>query len=148
MLLVANWRKEPSSPGMLDQIGTYGYVAEAARTTAESPGRRPLDRLAGLLGDMAARRLKRFSEAELRMKLLSAGMYGSTPRKLLGYQVITALFLVIAMLWLTPLAGGSGLLTILLAAAARALSDGRCRCTTSTVVSAFASRRWTVRCRT
>jgi len=121
MLLVANWRKEPSSPGMLDQIGTYGYVAEAARTTAEAPGRRPLDRLAGLLGDMAARRLKRFSEAELRMKLLSAGMYGATPRKLLGYQVITALFLVIAMLWLVPLGGGSGLLTILLAAGGGAL---------------------------
>ena len=122
MLLVANWRKEPSSPGMLDQIGTYGYVAEAARTAAEAPGRRPLDRLAGLLGDMAARRLKRFSVAELRMKLLSAGMYGATPRKLLGYQVLTALFLVvIAMLWLVPLAGGSGLLTILLAAGGGAL---------------------------
>jgi tight adherence protein C len=121
MLLVANWRKEPSSPGMLDQIGTYGYVAEAARTTAEAPGRRPLDRLAALLGDMAARRLKRFSEAELRMQLLSAGMYGTTPRKVLGYQVITALFLSIAMLWLVPLAGGSGIVTILLAVGAGAL---------------------------
>ena len=121
MLLVANWRKEPSAPGMLDQIGTYGYVAEAARTTAEAPGRRPLDRLAALLGDMAARRLKRFSEAELRMQLLSAGMYGTTPRKVLGYQVITGLFLFIAMIWLVPLAGGSGLLTILLSAGAGAL---------------------------
>ena len=118
MILVSNWRKEPSSPGMLDQIGTYGYVAEAARGAAESPGRRPLDRLAGHLGDIAARRLSRFSEAEVRQKLVSAGMYGWTPRKLLGYQVILAIFLAIAALWLTPLAGGSGLLTIALAAGA------------------------------
>ena len=121
MLLVANWRKEPTSPGMLDQIGTYGYVAEAARTTAEAPGRRPLDRLAGYLGDLAARRVSRFSEAEIRMKLLAAGMYTATPRKLLGYQVIVAIFLAIAMLWLVPLAGGSGLMTIGLAAGAGVL---------------------------
>jgi tight adherence protein C len=106
---------------MLDQIGTYGYVAETARGAAEKPGRQPLDRLASYLGDMAARRLSRFSESELRLKLLSAGMYGTTPRKLLGYQVIIAIFLAVAALWLVPLAGGSGLLTILLAAGAGAI---------------------------
>jgi tight adherence protein C len=116
MILVANLRKEPGSPGMLDQIGTYGYVAEAASRRAEAPGRRPLDRLAAGLGDIAARRLSRFSESEIRLKLLSAGMYGTTPRKLLGYQVIVAIFLGMAALWLVPLAGGSGLLTIVLGA--------------------------------
>jgi tight adherence protein C len=121
MILVANLRKESGSTGMLDQIGTYGYVAETARGAAEKPGRQPLDRLASYLGDMAARRLSRFSESELRLKLLSAGMYGTTPRKLLGYQVIIAIFLAVAALWLVPLAGGSGLLTILLAAGAGAI---------------------------
>jgi tight adherence protein C len=121
MLLVANLRKERSATGMLDQIGTYGYVAEAARGAAEKPGRRPLDRLASALGDMAARRLSRFSESELRLKLLSAGMYGTTPRKLLGYQVILAIFLAIGTLWLVPLAGGSGLLTIVLSAGSGAI---------------------------
>ncbi len=120
-ILVANLRKERSATGMLDQIGTYGYVAEAARGAAEKPGRQPLDRLASYLGDKAARRLSRFSESELRLKLLSAGMYGTTPRKLLGYQVIIAIFLAVAALWLVPLAGGSGLLTILLAAGAGAI---------------------------
>jgi tight adherence protein C len=120
-ILVANLRKERSATGMLDQIGTYGYVAEAARGAAEKQGRQPLDRLASLLGDMAARRLTRFSESELRLKLLSAGMYGTTPRKLLGYQVIIAIFLAVAALWLVPLAGGSGLLTILLAVGAGAI---------------------------
>ena len=114
MILVANLRKERSATGMLDQIGTYGYVAEAARGASESPGRRPLDRLAARLGDVAARRLSRFSESELRLKLLSAGMYGTTPRKLLGYQVIIGIFLGVGALWLVPLAGGSGILTVLL----------------------------------
>jgi tight adherence protein C len=99
---------------MLDQIGTYGYVAEAARGAGESPGRRPLDRLASYLGDLAARRLTRFSESELRLKLLSAGMYSTTPRKLLGYQVLLAVFLGVGALWLVALAGGSGILTIVL----------------------------------
>jgi tight adherence protein C len=114
MILVANLRKERSAAGMLDQIGTYGYVAEAARGAGESPGRRPLDRLASYLGDLAARRLTRFSESELRLKLLSAGMYSTTPRKLLGYQVLLAVFLGVGALWLVALAGGSGILTIVL----------------------------------
>jgi len=114
MILVANLRKERSATGMLDQIGTYGYVAEAARGASESSGRRPLDRLAGYLGDLAARRLSHFSESELRLKLISAAMYETTPRKLLGYQVIIAIFLAVGALWLVPLAGGSGILTIVL----------------------------------
>ncbi len=116
MILVANLRKDTGAVGLLDQIGTYGYVAEAASRASESPGSRPLDRLAGWLGDMAARRTGRFSEAELRLTLLQAGMYGTTPRKLLGYQVILAIFLGTVALWVVPLAGGSGILAILLGA--------------------------------
>jgi tight adherence protein C len=116
MILVANLRKESGATGLLDQIGTYGYVAEAASRAAESPGRRPLDRLADWLGSLTARRFQRFSEAELRLKLISAGMYGVTPRKLLGYQVILAIFLATLVLWAIPLAGGSGILAILLGA--------------------------------
>jgi tight adherence protein C len=48
-------------------------------------------------------------------------MYGTTPRKLLGYQVILAVFLAVAVLWLVPLAGGSGLLAILLSVGAGAV---------------------------
>lgn len=121
MILVANLRKESGATGLLDQIGTYGYVAEAASRAAESPGRRPLDRLADWLGSITARRFGRFSEAEIRLKLISAGMYGVTPRKLLGYQVILAIFLATLVLWVIPLAGGSGILAILLAAGSGAL---------------------------
>jgi tight adherence protein C len=105
VILVSNLRKPAGQTGMLDQIGTYGYVAEATRGAAESAGRRPLDSLAGRLGDAAARRFGRFSEDKVRQKLISAGMYGTSPRKLLGYQVILAIFLGLLGFWLGALKG-------------------------------------------
>src|SRR6266487_753199 len=100
VVLVSNLRKPAAGAGMLDQIGTYGYVAEAARGAGETAGRRPLDSLAGRLGDTAARRLSRYSEDKVRQKLIAAGMYGTSPRKLLGYQVIVAIFLGLLGFWL------------------------------------------------
>ena len=105
----------------LDQIGTYGYVAEAAGgSEVDQPsGRaRPFDSIASRLGDAAARRLSRFSENEVRQNLVSAGMYGTSPRKLLGYQVLLAVALTVLTLWFVPLFGGSVVLTIVAAAAA------------------------------
>jgi tight adherence protein C len=109
-ILVANLRKTQGAPGTLDQIGTYGYVAEAAGgSEVDTAARRPLDSLADRLGDSAARRLGRFSEAEVRQKLVSAGMYGTTPRKLLGYQVILSIFLAVLALWAFPVVLGTPL---------------------------------------
>ena len=85
MILVSNLKKSAGGVAMLDQIGTYGYVAEATRSQAEGPASRPLDSLAGRMGDIAARRFDRFSEDVVRQKLISAGMYNTSPRKLLGY---------------------------------------------------------------
>jgi tight adherence protein C len=115
---VFNLRKA-SGTATLDQIGTYGYVAEAAGgSEVEAPGRRPLDSLAGRLGDIAARRLERFSESEVRQKLVSAGMYGTSPRKILGYQVLLAVVLPLSALWMAPAMGASIVLTVLAAIAA------------------------------
>jgi tight adherence protein C len=117
-VLVINLRRAPGT-GTLDQIGTYGYVAEAAGgSEVEAPGRRPLDALAGRLGDIAARRLERFSESEVRQKLVSAGMYGTSPRKLLGYQVLLAIAFPLVALWAAPVMGASPVLTVLAAIAA------------------------------
>jgi tight adherence protein C len=117
-ILVVNLRKERGATGTLDQIETYGYVAEATGgSELDARGaRRPLDSLAGRLGDIAARRIGRFSENEVRQKLISAGMYGTTPRKLLGYQVILSVTLALLLLWIVPTLGGSGVLTVLAAA--------------------------------
>jgi tight adherence protein C len=112
-ILFVNLRKDAAGTATLSQIGTYGYVAEAAGgSEADSAGRRPLDNLAGRLGDVTARRLGRFSDSELRDKLVSAGMYGTTPRKILGYQVLLAIFLALFALWIIPLGGGSTPLTL------------------------------------
>jgi tight adherence protein C len=117
MIVVVNLRRA-SGTATLDQIGTYGYVAEAAGgSEVEAPGRRPLDALAGRLGDMMARRLTRFSEPEVRQKLVSAGMYGTSPRKVLGYQAMLAIFLCVAALVLAPAMGASSIVTALAAAA-------------------------------
>jgi tight adherence protein C len=111
-MLFASLRKA-GGVATLDQIGTYGYVAEAAGgSEVDAPGRRPLDSLAGRLGDIAGRRLSRFSEPEVRDKLISAGMYGTTPRKLLGYQVMLAVFLAVFTLVIVPALGGSGIVTV------------------------------------
>jgi tight adherence protein C len=117
-ILVVNLRRAPGT-ATLDQIGTYGYVAEAAGgSELDAPGRRPLDSLAGRLGDIAARRITRFSEADVRQKLISAGMYGTSPRKLLGYQVMLAIFFAVVALWLVPAIGGSVVIALIAAVAA------------------------------
>jgi tight adherence protein C len=110
--------RSASHTGTLDQIGTYGYVAEAAGgSEVDAPSHRPLDSLAGRLGDVAARRLSRFSENEVRQKLVSAGMYGTSPRKLLGYQVMMAVALCVLTLWAAPVLGASIVLTVVAAVA-------------------------------
>ena len=92
MILVANLSKSRGSSATIDQIQTYGYVAETTGgSDSESAGRRPIDSLANRVGDWAARRSGRFGEAQIREKLVAAGMYGTTPRKVLGYQVLCAI---------------------------------------------------------
>jgi tight adherence protein C len=110
-MLIMSLRR-PEGVATLDQIGTYGYVAETVGGAEDTSGRRPLDALAGRLGDTAARRLGRFSETEVRQKLVSAGMYGTTPRKILGYQVLGAVFLTLLALWGIPVLGYSIVLAI------------------------------------
>jgi len=119
MILVANLGKSRSSSATIDQIQTYGYVAESTGgADAESTARRPIDSLADRLGSWAARRSDRFGEAKVREKLVSAGMYGTTPRKVLGYQVLCAIAFSLVILWLIPAMGGSILFAVALAVAA------------------------------
>jgi tight adherence protein C len=117
-ILVVNLGKTRGSSATIDQIQTYGYVAESTGGSEESHARRPLDSIAGRLGDWAARRSDRFSEAKIRDKLISAGMYGTTPRKILGYQVLCAIAFSIFVLWLIPAGGGSIVFAVVLAVAA------------------------------
>src|SRR6476659_2820417 len=119
VILVSSLGKTSSSSATIDQIQTYGYVAEATGgSEGESTARRPIDSIAGRLGDFVARRTDRFGEAKIREKLISAGMYGTTPRKVLGYQVLVAIVASLFVLWLIPAMGGSLIFGIVLAVAA------------------------------
>jgi tight adherence protein C len=119
MILVVNLGKSRTSSATIDQIQTYGYVAETTGgSEAESSARRPLDSIAGRIGDWAGRRSDRFGEDKIREKLISAGMYGTTPRKVLGYQVLCAIAFSLLVLWLIPAGGGSIIFAVLLAVAA------------------------------
>jgi tight adherence protein C len=116
-ILVVNLGKEQSgSAATLDQIQTDGYVAEATGgSEADTAGRRPIDSIAGRLGNFIARRTDRFGEARLREQLISAGMYETTPRKILGYQLLCSIAFSLLTLWLVPAMGGSFLITIVIA---------------------------------
>ena len=119
MVLVVNLGKARGSSATIDQIQTYGYVAETSGgSETDSAARRPLDSIAGRIGDWAARRTGGFGEAKIREKLISAGMYGTTPRKVLGYQVLCAIAFSMLVLWLVPAMGGSIIFAIVLAVAA------------------------------
>jgi tight adherence protein C len=122
MILVVNLGKSRGATGTIDQIQTYGYVAEAAGgSEVDARARRPLDSIAGRLGDFAARRTRRFGEEGIREKLVSAGMYGTTPRKILGYQILCAIAFSLLTLWLVPAMGGSILFAVVAAVAVAAL---------------------------
>ena len=119
MILVVNLGKSRGSAATIDQIQTYGYVAETTGgSELESPARRPLDSVAGRIGDWVGRRSDRFGEDKIREKLISAGMYGTTPRKVLGYQVLCAIAFALVVLWLIPAMGGSIVFAVVLSAAA------------------------------
>lgn len=119
MILVANLGKARGSSATIDQIQTYGYVAETTGGSETEPtGRRPLDSIAGRLGDFAARRTGSFGEDKIREKLISAGMYGTTPRKVLGYQVLCAIAFSLLALWLISAGGGSIIFAVVIAVAA------------------------------
>ena len=121
MILVVNLSKPRGSSATIDQIQTYGYVAESTGgSETDSAARRPIDSIASRVGEWAARRSGRFGEEKIRDKLVSAGMYGTTPRKVLGYQVLAAIAFSLVVLWLIPAMGGSLVFAVVLAVAAGA----------------------------
>jgi tight adherence protein C len=119
MIIVSSLGKTRGASATIDQIQTYGYVAETTGGSDSDAGaRRPIDSAAGRVGDWVARRSNRFGEERIREKLVSAGMYGTTPRKILGYQVLCAIAFALVILWLIPAMGGSIVFAVVLAAAA------------------------------
>ena len=65
-------------------------------------------------------------------------MYGTTPRKILGYQILAAIAFSLFVLWLIPAMGGSLILAVVLAVAAGVGGLVRARRTTSSSSAASA----------
>jgi tight adherence protein C len=84
----------------LVQIGHYGF-AGAVEQNPTSGLRGFMDDFASMIGTLFVDRLKVFDEEQLRAQLVSAGMYRTSPRMLMGYQVLLVIFLPAAWLWLS-----------------------------------------------
>ena len=89
----------------LGQIGHYGFAGDArarSRPAASAASSTlPPRASASLLTD----RLKLVNEERLRKTLVSAGMYRTSPRMLIGYQLLFGLALPAVWLWLAVGAG-------------------------------------------
>jgi tight adherence protein C len=84
----------------IEQIGQYGFTATDVPDEDADRQERGLDRLATNFGELLGKRLSWFDEEELRIRLISAGMYSTTPSRLLGYQGILALVLLLLWIWI------------------------------------------------
>jgi tight adherence protein C len=96
----------------LGQIGHYGFVGGLE---LEPTGglRGFLDSAAAGVGLLLTDRLKIMNEERLRKNLIAAGMYTTSPRTVVGYQLLAAIGLPAIWVWLAVAAGASATLTIL-----------------------------------
>jgi pilus assembly protein TadC len=75
----------------MEQLGAYGYdAATSFDAAADDAEQRPFTALARWLGDALGDRIGGVNEADLRRLLVSAGMYGTSARTLIGYRLLAA----------------------------------------------------------
>ena len=97
-------------PETIEQIGAYGFAGTLpASDTDDGPGARArLDDLTGAIGRSLLRRFERLRGNDYRSRLIAAGMYTTTPERLLGLQCVCAIVLPLVWLSLSQLAGLPG----------------------------------------
>jgi tight adherence protein C len=89
------------------EMQTYGFAGDGAAEVA--PDRRLVESLATGVGRIASRVSSRFKEAEIRNKLMAAGLYTTAPITFLGYRVLSATLAFVAMLWVISAGDTSGI---------------------------------------
>jgi tight adherence protein C len=119
VLVHAILRPRAASVGMVNQIGHYGFTGDVVLD--EDDDQRSIDRVAGAIGNYLGKRLSWFREEELRVRLVSAGMYSVTPSRFLGYQALSAIALMLLWLWLGGLFGYSVFALVVFAVVAAVL---------------------------
>ena len=94
------------------QIESYGYSARREEDLGRAV-RGVVDELANFLGGFVSRGLSGLREAELRNELMAAGLYGTTPRKFVGYRILCTICVPAALLWLGATSGLPALMLVL-----------------------------------
>jgi tight adherence protein C len=117
MVLRAFFPSAGHSTDALDQIGAYGYAG--ALPEGDGAPRRSFltwaDDLASSVGAWVGEHFSSLKPANLRARLISAGMYDVTPERVLGYKVALPVVGTILWLWLAGLAGVSALWLVVVA---------------------------------
>jgi tight adherence protein C len=88
----------------LERIDSYGFTSKQDDDSRPSAARTALDGVASSVGGLAGR-FGGFREASLRRALVAAGIYRLTPRKFLGYRVLSAITVSAAWIWLASVRG-------------------------------------------
>jgi tight adherence protein C len=88
------------------EMQAYGFGQDGEPETAGE--RRLIESAAAAVGRVASRLSSRFKEAEIRNKLMAAGLYTTAPMTFLGYRVLGAGLSFITMLWLISAGSSSG----------------------------------------
>jgi tight adherence protein C len=83
----------------LAQIGHYGFAGVVEQPPTNGL-RSFMDDTASMVGGLFVDRLKIFDVEQLRKQLVSAGMYRTSPRMLMGYQVLSVILLPALWIWL------------------------------------------------
>jgi tight adherence protein C len=85
---------------VIGQIGSYGFSRSRDDVQQkQTVVRGALDDVANLIGSAVARRASSGREAELRDRLMAAGLYLTPPRRFLGYQVLSTFTFPAAWAW-------------------------------------------------
>jgi tight adherence protein C len=105
-LILQGWRfSQARTTGTLEQIGAYGF---SAKTHIEAPeGRQPVGKVAQIadsIGSVAPSILSGGQRA-IRKELISAGLYDTSPRMVVGYRILLAVGVPLAWLWLAAAVG-------------------------------------------
>jgi tight adherence protein C len=97
----------------LGAIQAYGYGGAQAPETSGGPLRGVVDEIADVVGGIMAGRFGKSREAELRRELVAGGLYSLSPRKFMGYQLISALSFPVTWTWFATTMSLGGALVVL-----------------------------------
>jgi tight adherence protein C len=96
----------------LAQIDAYGFSVPQMGTTSQNAARGLADAFASLVGQAVAARLSGLKEAEIRRELMAAGLYSLTPKRYIGYRMISLVCVPFAMVWFAVVTGLPALLAL------------------------------------